>query len=140
MIEKIIIGFALVCFLVASPLYAHSSVAEAPTQLPPVVAPKTPHEYVVQYASVYHSSLKQLLAVMSCESGGNPKAWNKNDPHGGSKGMFQFQDSTFLNYSKAIDIENPDIWNPEQQAEVAAYMFSKGMQSQWSCSYITGIL
>ena len=69
-----------------------------------------------------------------CESSNNPNAWNKSDPNGGSKGLFQFQTSTFNNYAKKIGIQNPDIWDKEQQVSVGAYMIANGQIGQWSCA------
>jgi len=100
-----------------------------------VVIPKvlSIQENILKYAEIYNVSHKQLLTVAKCESQLNPKAHNKNDPNGGSRGIFQFQTSTFNRYSSILKIEEPDIWNSEQQIKVAAYMFSKGQQKQWTC-------
>ncbi len=99
---------------------------------------RTLNEYTIQeqthyFAEKYGSSSSQLGKVMFCESRNNPKAWNKNDPNGGSKGLMQFQTSTFYKNAARIGIEKPDIWNQQQQIEVAAYMFAQKQQHQWSC-------
>ncbi|MBT9167845.1 MAG: hypothetical protein DDT19_01188 [Syntrophomonadaceae bacterium] len=74
-----------------------------------------------------------LRKVLFCESSMNPKAWNKQDPNGGSKGIAQFQDATFAYYSKLAGISDGDVWNPEHALSTMSYMFSIGEQSQWSC-------
>ena len=73
-----------------------------------------------------------MLKVAICESSLNPKAFNKTDGIGGSYGVFQFQKSTFLRYSKQLN-EELDYYSTYDQAKVAAYMFSLGQQRQWSC-------
>ena len=129
--------------LLSHPTYAQSpsvgSVA-TPTVVTAVVAPVQPttDEIVVAFANEYQVSESKLLNTMRCESSGYKYAWNKSDPHGGSKGIFQFQTSTFYRYAKILNIESPDIWNRDQQAEIAAYMFSIGQQGQWSCAVKLG--
>jgi soluble lytic murein transglycosylase-like protein len=95
--------------------------------------PMTNEELVEYYSEKYKVIEKEMLAVINCESGFNPLALNKGDPNGGSKGIAQFQQETFDRYSQELKIENPDIWNVEQQIEVMAYMFSLKEQHQWSC-------
>lgn len=90
-------------------------------------------DIISSYALLYNDTDVILQKIAKCESSLNPKAWNKSDPHGGSKGLFQFQNSTFYNYAKILEIENPDIWNVEQQAEIASYMVSIGEAHQWTC-------
>jgi len=82
---------------------------------------------------------KGILCLIECESEGNPDAWNKKDPNGGSKGILQFQEPTFYHYAKEVGIKNPDIWNPEQQIEVATYLFSENKQYLWTCAQKCGI-
>lgn len=72
-------------------------------------------------------------STLECESSLNPEAFNKNDPNGGSKGVAQFQDSTFAYYAKQMGKVNADVWNYKDSIDVAAYMFSKGLQNHWSC-------
>lgn len=137
-----ITGTILVLILVfVSPTYAQSPKPPAvavpePVPSDPVPPTKlTTREIVVGFANQYQVSSTQMLGVMKCESGGNQYAWNKNDPGVGSKGIFQFQTSTFYKYAKELHFENPDIWSIEQQAEIAAYMFKKGQQLQWYNCY-----
>lgn len=106
--------------------------AEAPT--PVYVKPLTVEETIIKAAVKYALPEKKILWVAECESNFNVRAWNKNDPGVGSKGVFQFQESTFYGYAKELQITNPDIWNLEQQSEVAAYLFSKNKSSLWTCA------
>jgi hypothetical protein len=73
---------------------------------------------------------------MDCESDFNQNAWNKEDPNGGSFGILQFQIATFYGFAKEVGIDNPDIWNAEQQIEIADYMISTGHLSLWTCGRI----
>jgi len=82
----------------------------------------------------------EICCLIDCESGGNPNAWNKKDPNGGSKGILQFQEPTFYQYAKEVGIENPDIWSAEQQIETANYMLSKGLLHQWTCGEKCGTI
>lgn len=102
----------------------------------PYIAPYTPsvRQIIVKQATVYAIPAKKILWVANCESQYNTKAWNKSDPGVGSKGLFQFQEATFYGYAKELQIANPDIWNAEQQSQVAAYLFSKNKSSLWTCA------
>ena len=94
---------------------------------------------LIKYAQLYRVSVNDLRQVMMCESGGNPLAWNKNDPNGGSRGLFQFQEATFFGAAQALGIANPDIWNVEQQIQTTAYLFSENKQCLWTCARKYGI-
>ena len=82
-------------------------------------------------AAHYGANADQLLNTAYYESSfeNAPKHW---DISGYSYGEFQFHYSTFYTYAKKMGLANPDITNPIQQAEVAAYMFSLGQQRQWT--------
>lgn len=83
-------------------------------------------------ASYYGADGDSLLRTAKCESGlkNVPKHWDVN---GYAYGNFQFHIKTFYNNAKEMGLENADITDPIQQSQVAAYMFSKGRQSQWTC-------
>lgn len=114
--------------LVASPIKLDADIPPLPPKVLSV------QETIVKYATVYAAPEKKLLWVAECESNYNIHAWNKSDPGVGSKGIFQFQEPTFYGYAKEVGITNPDIWNVEQQAQVAAYLFSKNKSSLWTCA------
>lgn len=103
----------------------------------PIIPPEPPVKAIVEHlVSLQGLSKKDstnLLRVMKCESGGNPKAYNGKDPNGGSRGLFQFQTATFERYSKEVGIKNPDIWDIQQQIQIASHMFKQKQQGQWSC-------
>jgi hypothetical protein len=63
-----------------------------------------------------------LISTAECESGLNPNAYNGAGPY---DGLFQFLPSTFRAHG------GTDIWDPSQQAAIAASMFAQGESSQW---------
>lgn len=79
-----------------------------------------------------------LIKLIECESGFNPDAWNKKDPNGGSIGILQYQIPTFYYYASKYGIENPDIWNSEQQIELAVYLIQDNKITLWTCGRIVG--
>jgi soluble lytic murein transglycosylase-like protein len=67
-----------------------------------------------------------LISTAECESGLNPNAYNGSGPY---EGLFQFLPSTFRAHG------GTDIWDPSQQAQIAATMFANGESGEWSvCS------
>lgn len=74
-------------------------------------------------AARYGVNGDQLLRVAMCESGLNPNAQNRS----GASGLFQFKPPTFYGHG------GHNIWDPADQADVAARMFSQGLASQWTC-------
>ena len=74
-------------------------------------------------AARYGVNQDQLLRVAMCESGLNPNAQNRS----GASGLFQFKPPTFYGHG------GHNIWDPYDQADVAARMFSQGLSSQWTC-------
>ena len=63
-----------------------------------------------------------LISTAECESGLNPNASNGAGPY---DGLFQFLPSTFAAHGGA------DIWDPTQQAQIAATMFANGESGEW---------
>ena len=92
------------------------------------------------YAQVFKIDPRPLYDVLECESGGNPKAHNPKDPNGGSYGLFQYQKRTWDLFAKEARLENPDIWDPNDQILVTAWAFSKDRQSHWSCAKKLGLI
>ena len=66
----------------------------------------------------------QMLRVAMCESGLNPNAYNASS---GATGLFQFKPPTFYSHG------GHNIWDPTDQANVAARMFAAGQASAWTC-------
>lgn len=89
---------------------------------------------IIQTALAYGVDPEAMIQLGICESGLNPKAWNKKDPNGGSKSVFQYQSPTFYGAAKEVGIENPDVWNVDQQIELTAYLLSQGRQNLWTCA------
>lgn len=88
------------------------------------------HEIIVKQAQVYNIDPLPLYKVAKCESSLDIKALGD---HGEAKGLLQFHQGTFDMYAKLVGILKPDIWNVEQQAQVASYMFFHNQQDQWTC-------
>lgn len=74
-----------------------------------------------------------MYKTLKCESGLNPGAFWAEDGHGGSRGIAQFQTSTFNHYAPLAGVKNLDIWDPLQQLQTMSYMFSIGQAKQWTC-------
>ena len=66
--------------------------------------------------------------VAACESGGSASAQNAS----GATGLFQFMPSTFASTPQGQ--AGASITDPVASAQAAAWMYSQGQQSQWSCS------
>ena len=59
-----------------------------------------------------------------CESHLNPRSYNASS---GATGLFQFKPSTYSAHG------GHDIWDPVEQSDIAAKMFSQGLAGQWGC-------
>lgn len=92
--------------------------------------------YVEQAASKYGADATQLMRVMYCESKGD--ASNYNGRSSGltpdqamaanrAIGLFQYLPSTWYGNGGG------DIWDGQQQIEMAARMFANGQAWQWEC-------
>jgi soluble lytic murein transglycosylase-like protein len=75
-------------------------------------------------AQQYDVSYTWLLGVAKCESGLDPTNVNKSS---GASGLFQFMPATFHGHG------GTDIWDPVQQSDIAAKMFSIGESGEWVC-------
>ena len=87
------------------------------------------HKQIVRiiYAAAdrYGQSRSDMLRVAECESNFDPYAVNPS----GSYGLFQFIRSTW----KSTPYGNKDIFDPEANANAAAWMWSEGRKSEWVC-------
>lgn len=127
-------------YQVTLPLQEAQVVAPPVVVIPPVAAylpfgaafwqavPEPPIGTITQIiwaaAQQYNVSYSWLLGVAQCESGLNPTAVNR---YSGASGLFQFMPSTFYGHG------GTDIWDPVQQANIAAKMFSIGESGEWVC-------
>jgi soluble lytic murein transglycosylase-like protein len=130
------------------PVAAEPSVASpTPNAVPPAAAPPpTPVPVVATPASAGPSYSQQdieailtaaaqadgvdpswLISTAQCESNLNAYAYNPSGPY---DGLLQFLPSTFAAHG------GTDIWDPNQQAQIAASMFAAGESGAWPvCSH-----
>jgi hypothetical protein len=80
----------------------------------------------------YPQSIDKMWRVMMCESGGNSRASG-----GGGRwlGLFQYAPGTWKGSWNPY--RNFSIWDAKSQIYATAKAWSIGMQSHWSCYYIT---
>lgn len=80
----------------------------------------------------YPQTVEKMWSVMKCESGGNPNASG-----GGGRwlGLFQYAPGTWGGGWNPY--RNESIWDAKSQIFATAKAWSIGMQSHWSCYYIT---
>jgi hypothetical protein len=80
----------------------------------------------------YPQSLDKMWRVMMCESSGNARASG-----GGGRwlGLFQYAPGTWK--GKWNPYRGNSIWDAKSQIYATAKAWSIGMQSHWSCYYIT---
>lgn len=121
---KTIITTIAVALLLGSNILAAES-----SDLPPSAYVPSDRQEILTAAARYGADAGELLAVAKCESSMDPRAVNGND----SFGILQFEKPTFYSQARLLGIPNPDIWSVPQQAAIAASMFARGQQSQWSC-------
>jgi Transglycosylase SLT domain len=80
----------------------------------------------------YPQTLDKMYRVMMCESSGNPNAVS---PSGTYVGLYQYARSTWRGSWNPY--RNNSIWDAKSQIYATAKAWSIGMQSAWSCYYIT---
>lgn len=68
------------------------------------------------YAHMNGIDPERMLKLAKCESGLVPNAYNKTDPHGGAKGLFQFLQPTWDKWSRVYG-GKMDIWDPLDQTK-----------------------
>ena len=91
----------------------------------PILAPCS-IEGIIRAAAARHGvSGDWMVKIAMCESGLRPHAFNPVGPY---YGIFQFLMSTFRAHG------GTDIWDPVQQAEVAATMLAHGGAHAWGCA------
>jgi len=80
----------------------------------------------------YPQTLDKMWRVMMCESGGNATA---SGGRGRWLGLFQYAPTTWR--SSWNPYRANSIWDAKSQIFATAKAWSIGMQSHWSCYYIT---
>lgn len=96
-------------------------------------APPAPSEIagiITAAANKYGVSAETLLRVAWCESRYDPLAYN---PILGASGLFQIIPGTWRANSAASGYGGASVWDPVANANVAAWMFSRGQAGQWAC-------
>jgi soluble lytic murein transglycosylase-like protein len=79
---------------------------------------------LIRAAAARHgANADQMLRVAMCESSLNPNAHNAS----GASGIFQFKPATFYGHG------GHNIWDPAEQADIAAAMFAAGLSYEWTC-------
>ena len=105
------------------------AVKPAPRRSTSIPATSWPHTAVVAAiqaaAARYGVDPNWMLRIAQCESGLRPNAYNPRGPY---YGLFQFLMSTFTHNG------GHNIWDPADQANVAAKMLAHGQAYQWSCA------
>jgi soluble lytic murein transglycosylase-like protein len=81
------------------------------------------------YSIKYNVDPERSIRIAKCESGFNPLAVNAT----GHTGLFQFNLRTFKANAKRLSLENPDVFNPEHNIQIATWMFSQNQYWQWGC-------
>lgn len=98
--------------------------------------PVTPKQMISLYAQKYGASETELMRVAKCESNFNPKAIHYNDGGKGkhSFGIYQYQESTFRNFSKLAG-EEYDYYSYLDQIKLTAQIFAEypSLKNHWEC-------
>jgi G5 domain/Transglycosylase SLT domain/G5-linked-Ubiquitin-like domain len=101
------------------------------TKYKPAPPPPSDIEAIIRAAAAkYGVDAETLLRVAYCESRYDPLAYNGIL---GASGLFQIIPSTWRANSVAAGYAGASVWDPVANANVAAWMFSKGQSYQWSC-------
>jgi resuscitation-promoting factor RpfB len=96
-------------------------------------APPAPGEIaaiITSAADKFGVSADTLLRVAYCESRYDPLAYNGIL---GASGLFQIIPGTWRANSAAAGYGGASVWDPVANANVAAWMFSRGQARQWAC-------
>jgi hypothetical protein len=90
-------------------------------------------DLIVKWSEFYGADSARMIRLAQCESGIRATAKN---PRSDASGLFQFMPATFRANATRLGIQNQDIWNPDQQAQTAAWMIGRINQAyQWECKY-----
>jgi septal ring factor EnvC (AmiA/AmiB activator) len=83
----------------------------------------------------------EALAIIDCESMGDPDAYN---PYSGASGLFQFLPATWASTSQKAGFSGASPFDPEANIGTAAWLASQygqlgqGYWSSWSCRRVLG--
>jgi hypothetical protein len=108
-----------------------AQVVHVGTKYRPAPPPPADIETIIRAAAAkYGVDPETLLRVAYCESRYDPLAYNGVL---GASGLFQIIPGTWRANSVAAGYGGASVWDPVANANVAAWMFSKGQSYQWSC-------
>jgi len=77
-------------------------------------------DIIDRYAKKFLVEYELIKSVIKVESDFREKAVSDK----GAKGLMQIMDATFKNYSRLLNISNPDVFDPEQNIAVGTYYLS----------------
>jgi soluble lytic murein transglycosylase-like protein len=83
----------------------------------------------------------EALAIIGCESLGDPDAYN---PYSGASGLFQFLPATWASTSPKAGFSGASPFDPEANMGTAAWLANRyadigqGYWSPWSCRRVLG--
>jgi hypothetical protein len=87
------------------------------------------------------SRVDEALAILQCESLGDPDAYN---PYSGASGLFQFLPSTWASTSPKAGFAGAEAFEPEPNVGTAAWLANRyqelgqGYWTPWSCRRVLG--
>jgi hypothetical protein len=85
------------------------------------------------FCELYGVDCNLVHKLISCESKGNPNAIGDTHLALSSRGLFQFQPTTFFSEAKLYKVRNADINDWRDQILVAVMMIRDGKADAWSC-------
>ena len=122
-IKNLILSLTLITSLLVLP----TKVIAEPIEIPLVVS-LTVEQQVEYFAKLYGADVSLVSKVMECESGGNHKAIGDS---GLSKGVFQYQRSTFERHEKLLG-EDLNYQSSYDQIKLASFAIANGMGNEWT--------
>jgi soluble lytic murein transglycosylase-like protein len=87
------------------------------------------------------SRVEEALAIIQCESLGDPEAYN---PYSGASGLFQFLPATWASTSPQAGFAGASPFSAEANIGTAAWLadryadMGRGYWSPWSCRRVLG--
>lgn len=111
--------------------HRHPRAVQHSSAPPPTVVGENVEQWRGLVASYFPAEwVEWALRVMQCESGGNPNAF-----HSGSKasGLFQHLQRYWADRSSRAGWGGADIFDPEANIAVAAWLLANGGTSHWVC-------
>lgn len=95
----------------------------------PIIQNQTLEQKIINSCAKFGCNSVKLLKVVKCESEGRNVVGT-----GGHIGIFQFSNRTFYSFASKYGVKNANIWDTDDQIEVASQMFANGLGKQhWSC-------